>query len=205
MDTDVEHRLERALAVVPSEKVRRSLLDAVAESEQKAGTGAFHRFGRKGVAAVALSMALVGGAAATAAAAPDFLAMLFPPAVSNTYTFESGVKCTVDTKIVPDFVTSKEPEVAVQAAQEFLSRLDVSELPIQAKYREVIAQRASLDAARQATQLADPANVSPQLASKFAAESEAVQTTVTAAIFAELDRAGLDGGVAIESAEVTCS
>ena len=205
MDTGIENRLEHALAVAPSEQAQLLLMDAVTESERKAGMGAFARLGRKSVAAVALIVALSGGAAVTAVAAPDFLATLFPPAVSNTFTFASGVECTADTKIVPDFKTSKEPEVAVDAAQEFLSRMDVSKLPIEAKYREVVAQMAMVDAAREAFQSADPDYVQPQPASKFAAESEAVQASIVAAIFAELDRAGLDGGVAIESAAVTCS
>jgi hypothetical protein len=204
MNTEIEHRVEHALAVAHSEQVHLLLLDAVTESERKAAAGTFSQLGRKSFAAIALIVAL-GGGAATAAAAPNFLAMLFPPAVPNTYTFESGVECTVETKIVPDFATSKEPEAAVQAAQEFLSRLNVSGLPIEVKYREVVAHMAGVDAARQAVQSPDPASVPPQSTSTFAAESEAVRASIVDAIFAELDRAGLDGGVAIESAEVTCS
>lgn len=206
MDSEIENRLARSLAVEPGEHVQLMLSDVVTQAEREAGKGVVARFGRRGAAAVVLIVALCGGATAAAVAAPDLLAMLFPPAVSNTFTFESGIACTVDTKIVPDFATSTEPEVAVQAAQEFLARLDVSTLPVEAKYREIVAQKVSPEAAAEAAQAQDSATIPlPQPAPKYAAESQAVQATVAAAIFADLDREGLEGGVAIESAVVTCN
>jgi hypothetical protein len=47
MDTGIEHRLEHALAVAPSEQAQLLLMDAVTESERKAGMGAFARLGRR--------------------------------------------------------------------------------------------------------------------------------------------------------------
>ena len=218
-DAALSDELRRALEVPVAPADHEALMRAFDEAEPQTG----RRFLRGASTKMLLVVAGVtlSGAVVAAAAVPAAVGLLFPPAVPTSFTFQSGVTCSVDIRVTPDFATSKHPQAAVGAAQEFLEHLDVSSLPIERASRgagegspAARAAQAARDALADSTDSTDStdsgdsgdAGESPDSADSpttgTAAESEAVSSAVVDAIWAELDRQGYRGGVSIESRAV---
>ncbi|GAB2462037.1 hypothetical protein GCM10027029_25660 [Conyzicola lurida] len=197
-----ESMLRDALREPVSTVVHQALMDASAEAEVMAGRGRggllFRRLSRRAaavIAAVTLSSAVVA-----AAAIPFALDVLFPPPVSTSFTFESGVVCDIDIKVTPDFASNRHPEASMDVAQRFVRSLDIAALPIQHAIDHPSGERSAMALAEEAAKAAREAAGLPEpTPDPHWAEAEAVSSAVTAAIRAELADKGMEYGVSIET------
>ena len=160
-----------------------------------------------GRTAAVIAGVTISGAVIAAAAVPFALDVLFPPPVSTSFTFESGVVCDVDIRVAPDFASSDNPEAAMDAAQRITTTLDLAALPIQRALGTSVDERtAAQEVAREARERAasaSPTAPTAPTANPYAAESDAISRVVVAKIWTELADKGFQGGVSIES-RISC-
>ena len=206
-----DHDLSEALKERTSAALHSALMETVVATEPERKT-IIRRFSRKSIA-VLFGLAL-SGTVIPAAALPSAIELLFPPAVTKSFTFKSGVTCTADIRVTSDYATSDDPAAAMEVAQAYLTTLDVSALPIEKAFKNqetensavARAQRAMRDARTEA-RAADPTLPAPapeELVDPFEGESAAVVSVVIDAMWAELESKGVRGGVSLESSRASC-
>jgi hypothetical protein len=197
--TSSKKRLRDALLEPVNPVAHQALMNISDEAQAAAGRtrGGLHFRRMSGRALAVIAGVTISGAVVAAAAVPFALDVLFPPPVSTSFTFESGVVCDVDIQVRPDFASSDDPEAAMDVAQKFISTLDLDALPIQQALNRPSDERSAAREAAEAAQ--EAAGTEGPTVNPYLAESEAVSTTVTDAIRAELADRNMQYGVSIET------